>query len=87
MYDKCCEEDTVKVDTFNIPQPAPKQGVSPAIWDLVTADMHERDKTGADKYGVRLQADNGRDFLIDAYQEALDLSVYLRGEIYKKYGR
>lgn len=29
-------------------------------------------------------ADNGRDHLVDAYQEALDLAVYLRAEIEKR---
>lgn len=33
------------------------------------------------KYGTPLQANNGRNPLIDAYQEALDLCVYLRQEI------
>jgi len=47
-------------------------------------DMTERDIFGAEKYGTRLQPGNGRDFLIDAYQEALDLVVYLRGAIYER---
>ena len=33
------------------------------------------------KYGHRLTAGDGRDCLIDAYQEALDLVVYLRKAI------
>jgi len=47
-------------------------------------DMTERDIFGAEKYGVRLQPGNGRDFLVDAYQEALDLVAYLRGAIYER---
>lgn len=50
----------------------------PAIWDLVIKDIHDRDKFGTKKYGTRLQPYNGRNALIDAYQEALDLVVYLR---------
>lgn len=42
----------------------------------VIADAKERDAQGAAKYGVRLTADNGRDHLVDAYQEMLDLLVY-----------
>ncbi len=66
----------------NTPEPAPQvvEG-APAVWDLVVADMKERDHVGRAKYGVPLQAGNGRDSLVDAYQEALDLAVYLRAAI------
>jgi hypothetical protein len=47
----------------------------------VIADMHERDQVGRERYGTPLQAHNGRDALVDAYQEALDLVVYLRQAI------
>lgn len=40
------------------------------------ADMAERDRQGRAKYGTPLQASNGRDHAVDAYQEALDLVVY-----------
>ena len=33
---------------------------------------------GIEKYETPLQTFNGRDGLVDAYQEALDLCVYLR---------
>jgi hypothetical protein len=68
------------------PQKAPKKNkeVLPAIWDLVIVDMKSRDKTGFIKYDARLQPFNGRDVLIDAYQEALDLCVYLRQAIYER---
>lgn len=66
----------------NQPEPAPNAlPAAPAIWDLVVADMKERDVMGAAKYGVRLKAGDGRDSLVDAYQEALDLAVYLRKAI------
>lgn len=65
-------------------QPPPKPTTSPAIWDLVIADMRDRDNTGRQRYGTPLQADNGRDHLVDAYQEALDLVVYLRAEIERR---
>lgn len=72
------------VDMINIPQPDPIENSSPAVWDLVMADMKERDQIGLTKYGTRLQPFNGRDSLIDAYQEALDLVVYLRQAIYER---
>jgi hypothetical protein len=43
--------------------------------------MKARDKFGRDKYGVPLQAFNGRPMLTDLYQELLDATVYVRGEI------
>lgn len=46
---------------------------------LVIVDMRARDLQGQAKYGVPLTAGNGRDFLVDAYQEGLDQVVYLRG--------
>ena len=62
-------------------QPPPLANDRPAVWDLVIADMRERDHVGRRRYGTPLQPFNGRDMLVDAYQEALDLAVYLRGAI------
>jgi hypothetical protein len=45
--------------------------------DRVIADMRERDAIGRERYGTPLRASNGRDAILDAYQEALDLRVYL----------
>ena len=56
----------------------------PHIWDLVISDMKERDLIGAAKYRTNLQPFNGRDALVDAYQESLDLAVYLRQAIYER---
>lgn len=66
------------------PQPPPSRNSQPAVWDLVVADMKERDQEGRKKYGTPLQPFNGRDVLTDAYQEALDLAVYLRQAIYER---
>ena len=70
----------------NKPEPPPEPNDGPAIWDLVIADMKERDRIGTEKYGTPLQAHNGRDALVDAYQEALDLVVYLRQAIAERDG-
>lgn len=69
------------------PEPAPIKNNLPAVWDLVVADMKARDQFGADRYGTHLQPHNGRDALMDAYQEALDLVVYLRQVIYERDGK
>lgn len=62
-------------------QPPPQPNTSKPIWELVIADMYERDHVGRQRYGTPLQTNNGRDALVDAYQEALDLAVYLRQAI------
>lgn len=49
--------------------------------DLVSADVQERKWFGQRKYGVALQPSNGRDSLQDAYEEALDLVIYLKNEL------
>ena len=51
------------------------------IFDLVIADLHERDRIGWAQHNRPLQAHDGRDTLRDAYEEALDLAVYLRKAI------
>ena len=43
--------------------------------------MEERKRIGIKKFGTPLQAHNGRDALVDAYQEILDTAVYLRQRI------
>lgn len=62
-------------------QPPPVPSTRRAIWSLVIIDMLDRDRVGRERYGTPLQAHNGRDALVDAYQEALDLVVYLRQAI------
>lgn len=61
-------------------QPKP-HGIGPEILPLVIADLEARTVLGRVKYGEVLRATNGRDALIDAYQEVLDLAQYLRQEI------
>ena len=74
----------VDSDSPNTKQPRSIPADTPAVWDLVYADMQERDLMGEKKHGVRLQPGNGRDVLKDAYQEALDLVAYLRQSIYER---
>lgn len=52
-----------------------------AIWDSVIADMRKRDAIGLASYKTRLHPLDGRDTLQDAYEEALDLAVYLKKKI------
>lgn len=62
-------------------QPVPRETSGRPVWELVIEDMRARDAVGRRRYGVPLQANNGRDALRDAYEEALDLAVYLRQAI------
>jgi len=58
-------------------QPNPKQGEQVVV-DVVLADIRERAEAGKRKYGTYLETNNGRNPLWDAYQEAIDLVMYLR---------
>lgn len=51
------------------------------IFDLVIADLRERDRIGYAEYGKPMTTFDGRDSLWDAYEEVLDLAVYLRKAI------
>ena len=69
------------------PEPAPTAGTGPDLWPLVIHKHRdrpafcraalERHAFGVAKYSCGLRAFNGRNALIDALQEALDLVVYL----------
>jgi hypothetical protein len=66
---------------FMTDNPPPNPTLGKPIWDLVIEDMKARDSLGRSRYGTPLQAFNGRDALQDAYEEVLDLAVYLRQAI------
>lgn len=44
----------------------------------VAADIEERKRVGIERYGTTLRPFNGRNALLDAYQECLDMAVYLK---------
>lgn len=74
--------------SFNNPEPHPIDvGADVAVYDLVFQDLKDRDAAGSLKYGTRLKVENGRDPLIDLYQELMDSLVYCRQELYKRYGQ
>lgn len=64
--------------------PPPQANDRPPVWEAVIKDMQARDYVGRERYGVPLQAFNGRDALLDAYEEALDLAVYLKQAIQER---
>lgn len=71
-------------DFATTPEPMPTGGSGPSIHDLVVQDVLARKALGLRKYGVLLRIGDGRRSLVDAYQEALDLAVYLRQELAKQ---
>ena len=60
-----------------IEQVAP-HGTGVEIGPLVKADIDARVAKGIETYGEPLRAHNGRDALIDLYQEMLDGVMYFR---------
>ena len=58
-------------------EPSPKKGEL-VVLPYVLEDLRTRAETGKLKYGTYLETNNGRDALVDAYQEACDLVMYLR---------
>ena len=56
-------------------------GVRAHVVPLVLVDMRERDAVGRERYGTPLTSGNGRDHLVDAFQELLDGCVYLASEL------
>lgn len=52
-----------------------EQGAGPVL-DQLVADMEARHRVGVARYGVPLQPGNGRDALLDVYEEELDRVAY-----------
>lgn len=53
-------------------------------WELVAEDLRTRDVVGRQRYGASLRSDSPVDLLTYAYEEALDLVIYLRAEIERR---
>jgi len=68
---------------LNQPEPTPTPNQLPAMWPLVIADMQARDAEGRQHYGTPLQPFNKRNPAVDKYQEALDLVVYFRQQLFE----
>jgi len=62
------------------PQPAPSRGTH-SVTDAVIDDLQKRREGGVKKYGTELQTFNGRNALIDCYQELLDATLYIRQQL------
>jgi hypothetical protein len=97
FHRKCCDTTIAQYHTVDCKikgptggawgEPAPVHNDSPSIHDLVIQDMESRKQFGLQKYGTILQAGNGRNALKDAYEEVLDLAVYLRQKLEEEKGK
>jgi hypothetical protein len=58
-----------------------RRSALPTAVDRVIMDMRERDQIGRARYNTPLTSGNGRDHLIDCYQESLDMVAYLAAEL------
>ncbi len=72
---------TQRPAAVNEPEPTPG---TMDVWPELVKDIEARVKMGLAKYGDVFQADNGRDSLMDAYQDALDLVIYLKAELMRR---
>ena len=64
------------------PEPQPCSG-DVRVLDLVVQDLVDRAEMGCGKYGTYLETNNGRNPAVDAYQEVLDLAMYLRQSLHE----
>lgn len=65
-------------------QPTPKPNNTQPIHEQVIDDIKRRAEVGKQNYGTYLQVGNGRDPLLDAYEEAQDKALYLKQAILER---
>lgn len=58
--------------------PPPSVAALHATYRDVIDDMTARDALGRERYGTPLTTNNGRDHVVDMYQELLDAVVYMK---------
>lgn len=59
-------------------QPMPTINAQPYVHDQVAKDILARAELGERRYGTKLQPNNGRNALQDAYEELLDAATYVK---------
>lgn len=58
------------------PEPPPEQNSAAPVYKRLINAIEERAEMGQQKYGTHLQPHNGRNALVDALQESLDMNMY-----------
>lgn len=74
---QCAAAATMRIAAANAVAAGDTNSVVVTTGLLVADDLVARAQVGFDRYGTYLGADNGRDALVDAYQELLDAYVYI----------
>ncbi|KKS35465.1 MAG: hypothetical protein UU99_C0011G0008 [Parcubacteria group bacterium GW2011_GWE2_42_14] len=69
----------------NKPEPMPTKGKQAVLPELIQ-DLQARAEVGIQKYGTPLETDNGRDALMDFYQEYLDGAMYFKQHLMERDG-
>jgi len=69
-----------------LPQDLPEEGQLAVAPEMIQ-DIRARIAKGVTTYGSVLKTYNGRNALIDAYQEALDLALYLKQALMEQEGQ
>jgi hypothetical protein len=59
-------------------QPMPVRSDRPDIQSMVIADIERRRQVGIERYGTALQPHNGRNALLDLYEELIDAAMYVK---------
>jgi hypothetical protein len=88
-WDALVAKHTVTRGTASNPfthEPDPVRGKE-VVLPYVLYDLQKRADVGRKKYGTLLETHNGRDALMDAYQESCDLCMYLRQVILERDGK
>jgi hypothetical protein len=57
-----------------------------SVQAALIADVEARTALGVERYGTTLEPFNGRDALRDAYEEAIDLALYLKQALMEREG-
>jgi len=68
-------------------QALPVKNDEPIVQDELKEFIERRKQVGIARYGTALQPHNGRDALRDAFEEAVDLAVYLAQVIIERDGK
>lgn len=68
-------------------QPLPEENDEPFVQDRLMAFIERRKQVGIERYGTALQPHNGRDAMLDAFEEAVDLAVYLAQVLIERDGK
>jgi len=66
-----------RMENINKKEPAPIQNFSVPVYVKLITLIAERAEMGRQKHGTHLQANNGRNAMMDALQESIDLNQYL----------